>query len=144
MAPIRAFTVALSSPNGAVLGQASSLVTLIDLTGPVYAYADNTSAVVSSSRFVVFPVSLSQPVPSGYTVTVPYTTANGSALAGTDYTAVSGTLTFTAGQSTLSVDVPILDLSVKKTKTLYVDLGTASGATSYNLKGSGLGQLEPG
>ncbi len=42
-------------------------------------------------------------------VTVDYATANGSAEAGTDYTATSGTLTFPAGDTSKSFDVAIMD-----------------------------------
>ena len=41
------------------------------------------------------------------TVTVDYTTVDGSALAGTNYTAESGTLTFTNGQTNQTVTIPI-------------------------------------
>jgi hypothetical protein len=55
---------------------------------------------------VTFTVTLS-PV-SGRSVTVDYATANGSKTAGVDYTAVSGTLTFAAGETTKEVEVTIL------------------------------------
>ena len=38
---------------------------------------------------------------SGKTVTVDYATSNGTATAGSDYTATSGTLTFSAGERIL-------------------------------------------
>ena len=43
------------------------------------------------------------------TVTVGYATADGSARAGEDYTATSGTLTFAAGESSKTVTVAVLD-----------------------------------
>lgn len=43
------------------------------------------------------------------TSTVAYATSNGSAVAGTDYTATSGTLTFTAGQTVKTFSVPIIN-----------------------------------
>jgi len=42
-------------------------------------------------------------------VTVDVATVDGTALAGTDYTAVAGTLTFNAGQTSASFTVPLLD-----------------------------------
>ena len=42
-------------------------------------------------------------------VTVDYQTVNGTAAAGTDYTATSGTLTFEAGESSQTVEVAVLD-----------------------------------
>ena len=43
------------------------------------------------------------------TATVDYTTEDGSALAGTNYTAESGTLTFAAGQDSQTITIPIQD-----------------------------------
>ncbi len=45
----------------------------------------------------------------GGTATVSYTTADGTATAGVDYTAEAGTLTFAPGVATQTIDVPILD-----------------------------------
>jgi len=46
---------------------------------------------------------------SSNTVTVDYATGNGTATAGSDYTAVSGTLTFNPGETGKTFTVPILD-----------------------------------
>jgi hypothetical protein len=54
----------------------------------------------------VFAVTLTLPSPEN--VTVAYTTANASAVAGEDYVAVSGTLTFPPNTLTAQVPVPIL------------------------------------
>jgi chitinase len=51
-----------------------------------------------------FTITLSVPAPAGG-VTVAYSTADGTALAGSDYTAKSGTLTFGPGEKTKTVDV---------------------------------------
>ncbi len=56
---------------------------------------------------VEFAVTLSRAA-SG-TVTVDYATADGTATAGEDYTATSGTLTFAAGETAKTVAVPVLD-----------------------------------
>ena len=49
-------------------------------------------------------LSAAQPVP----VTVRYATADGSAVAGEDYAAIAGTLTFAAGETEQAIDVPVL------------------------------------
>jgi Domain of unknown function (DUF4347)/Calx-beta domain/PKD domain len=53
-----------------------------------------------------FEVSLSRPAPAALSLT--YQTVDGSAVAGEDYQAVSGTLDLVAGQTSASVAVPVL------------------------------------
>ena len=60
---------------------------------------------------------------------VQYATTDGSAAAGSDYTATSGTLNFAAGESTKTVSVPVLDDSIHEDdETLTLALSNASGA----------------
>ena len=75
----------------------------------------------------VFAVTLS--AASTQTVTVNYSTANGTASAGSDYTATSGTLTFLAGSTTatMPISVPVNgDTSVEPDETFFVNLSNAS------------------
>jgi len=60
----------------------------------------------SGTRFVEVPVTL--PAPATKTVQVDFQTVAASARAGSDFTAVSGTLTFARGQSRQVVRVPII------------------------------------
>ncbi len=60
----------------------------------------------SGATNATFTVSLS--AASSQTVTVDYATANGTAVSGSDYTAVSGSLTFAPGQTSKTVPVAIL------------------------------------
>ena len=63
-------------------------------------------------------------------VTVNYATQDGSATAGSDYTAVSGTVTFAAGETRKTVQVPILDDSAEDSgETFYLVLANPSGAS---------------
>ena len=96
------FTVTLSDQTNATLGTASATGTIADDDGePGLRIA---GAAVSEGEPVAFVVSL---VPaSGKPVTVSYETADGTAEAGEDYTAVSATtLTFTAGETGKTVSV---------------------------------------
>ena len=62
-------------------------------------------------------------------VSVGYVTANGSAMAGSDYTATSGTLSFAAGETEKTVPVPVIDdLHDEGDETLTLTLSNASGA----------------
>ena len=83
-----------------------------------------------------FTVSLS-PASTG-TVTVRYATANGSALAGSDYTATSGTLTFTAGQTSKTVTVNMIgNTTAEPNETFAVNLSSPSGAVLGDGQGVG-------
>jgi hypothetical protein len=63
-------------------------------------------------------------------VSVNYATANGTAVAGTDYTQTSGTLTFPAGVTSETVSVPVTTVATGgPTKTFTLNLSGASGAT---------------
>ena len=64
------------------------------------------------------------------TVTVRYRTADGTATAGSDYTAASGTVTFAPGETRKTINVRILDDSVEDSgETFFVELSNPSGAT---------------
>ena len=66
---------------------------------------------------------------STLTVTVDYATSNGTATAGSDYTATSDTLTFAPGDVSKTVSVPILDDAHNEgSETLTLTLSNASGA----------------
>ena len=63
------------------------------------------------------------------TVTVDYATSNGTATAGADYTATSGTLRFAAGEQSKSVSVAVLDDDHDEgEETVTLTLSNASGA----------------
>ena len=86
----------------------------------------------------VFTVSLS--APSTGTVTVAYSTRDDSALAGSDYVATSGTLTFAPGEVTKQITVLVNgDTVAEDVEVFFVDLTSASGATIGD--GEGLGRI---
>ena len=64
---------------------------------------------------------------AAWTVTVEYATRDGTARAGSDYTATSGTLTFAPGDTEKTVSVPVTDDAVQDTpETLTLKLSDAS------------------
>ncbi len=65
-------------------------------------------------------------------VTVNYATSNGTALSGTDYTAVSGTVTFTGVQRHKTITVPLIRGSHGTTKSFTITLSSPSGAALGN------------
>jgi ELWxxDGT repeat protein len=86
-----------------------------------------------------FTVSLS-PAQSK-SITVDYATADGTATAGSDYTAATGTLTFAPGETAKSIDVTVRgDTSPENNETFFVNLKNAAGATL--LKPSGFAVID--
>ena len=78
--------------------------------------------------------------PSG-TVTVEYSTSDGTAQAGSDYTAASGTLNFAPGETRKTVEVAVLDDSHDEgSETLTLVLSNPSGA--YLADGEATGTIE--
>ena len=61
----------------------------------------------TSPQNVSYTVTLSNP--SSQTITVNYATANGTAIAGSDYTSTTGTVTFNPGNTSQFINIPILN-----------------------------------
>ncbi len=81
---------------------------------------------IGPSSIAAFTVSLAWP--SAATTTVSYATADGTALAGRDYTAASGTLTFAPGETSKAILVPTLDDGLPDpTKGFTVNLSNPTG-----------------
>jgi len=129
------FTVGLTSPAGATLARTSAIGTILDddtvTPPPTPSVTINNAAQTegnSGTATLRFTVTLSAAASSP--VTVIYATANGTATAGSDYTAKSGTVTFAPGQTAQIIDVTILgDTIVEPNETFLVRLTSASGAT---------------
>jgi hypothetical protein len=134
------FNVTLSSPGGgAVIGTPSAAVVTItddDVVGGTLTISDvRMFEGNSGARNFVFTVSYAGPsVP----VSVQYATANGTAVAGVDYLAASGTLNFNApGSQTVSVLVNS-DTAKEANETFFVNLSSPTGATISDGQGVGI------
>lgn len=124
-----AFTVNLSAPtNGAVLGTATGTITIADDDLPP---TFHMSAVSVNENAGVATINIIKSGQTAFTHAVNYATANGTASAGSDYTATSGTLTFASTDSVLTVTVPITDdTAYEGNETLSLNLsGPTNGAT---------------
>jgi sugar lactone lactonase YvrE len=87
----------------------------------------------------LFTVSAS--IASSLPVTVNYATANGTAIAGSDYTATSGTLTFAPGSTSAMIRVPLLDdAAAESTEAFTFNLSNPTGATIAN--GTGVATIQ--
>ena len=97
------------------------------INGPVGISVADATVQEGAGAQLDFVVSLSRAATG--TVTVDYLTRDGTAIAGQDYTATSGTLTFAAGETTGTVAVPVLDDAHDEgSETMKLKLSNASGA----------------
>ena len=84
-----------------------------------------------SSSIAAFKVSLSEPSTSS--VTVNYTTQDGTAIGGVEYVSTSGSVTFAPGQTSQTILVRTLDdLITEQTETFNVILSNTVGASFAN------------
>ena len=131
------FTVTLSAPTGAVLGVPTThTVTIFSddaATSGIIQFAAAASSISETAGTVTVNVQRTGLLPASETVH--YATSPGTALAGSDFTGTSGTLTFAAGETAKTIVVPILDDAlVESDETFSVVLsapggGAALGAT---------------
>jgi ELWxxDGT repeat protein len=76
-------------------------------------------------------ITVSRSGGSSGTVTVHYATADGTATAGSDYTATSGTLTFADGETSKTFSVPITkDVLIEPDETVSLQLAAPTGGAS--------------
>jgi hypothetical protein len=94
---------------------------------PKVTFSDATFDVSEAGTEAI--VTVNRTGNTGESVTVDYTSADGSAVAGADYTAVNGTLIFAVGEDTKTFSVPVLeDGLVEGNETVVLTLSGANGA----------------
>lgn len=136
-----AFVLMLASPAGAVIGDGTGAGTILDDDPPAVSgrrVAIGDVAVhegQAGGRSAVFTVSLSKASTSK--VSVSFATSEGSAT-GSDFTANSGKLNFTAGTTSLTVEVDITaDTATEGDEYFSVKLSNATGATIADTTATG-------
>jgi aryl-phospho-beta-D-glucosidase BglC (GH1 family) len=141
-----AFALRLSNPTHATLTKTSATATIQDddsapplppPTPPSMSIGDVTIGEGNSgTRNAVFTVTLSKAATGA--VTVNYATQNGTATAGSDYTAASGTLTFVAGETSKTVTVVVRgDTAVEANETFRVLLSQVTNAVLTDAEATG-------
>ena len=127
--------IVLSNPTNATVA-APGTVTILDDDPATVSFATNTFRVDEYVSQAMISVNLN--APSGLASSINYASSNGTATAGSDYTDVSGTLTFASGVTNRSFVVPIINDTIDEpdeTVRLYLShptnvfLGTLSNAT---------------
>ncbi|WP_071625523.1 Calx-beta domain-containing protein [Poseidonibacter lekithochrous] len=114
----------ISGVMNATLGVSSDTAIIIDDEAkPSLTINDRT--VDEDAGTMTFTVTLSGEADADVTFT--YATSDGTAIAGSDYTAVGGTGTITAGTTTTTIEVPILDDNVyENTESFNMNLSAPS------------------
>jgi len=104
--------------------------------GSAYALKGNTG---KSDSQVILALSM----PASSPITVQYTTTDGTALAGKDYVATSGTVTFPPGITAIPVTIPIIgDRLARGSKSFHVQMSNALGAI-FGVKTASVKILDP-
>ena len=136
------FTVKLSAAVHATLTSAGRTATgTIEDDDPPPRLSIAAASVTEGDGNIRFAVSLDPA--SGRTVTVDYTTAEGTATAGSDYTTVAGTLTFLAAATVRTISVPVLDdQDPEDTETFTVTLSASVNATVASAGRTATGTIE--
>ena len=131
------FTVVLSQPEDATLDSTTGTGTINDDDQDAPPSLRIGDATVTEGGMARFEVSLSVPIDQG--VTVEYDTQDGTARAGSDYTAKSSvTLTFPAQTMTRTIEVVTLhDQDYEGDEAFTVRLRNPSGATLDDATGTG-------
>ncbi|HWT03932.1 MAG TPA: Calx-beta domain-containing protein, partial [Pyrinomonadaceae bacterium] len=120
--PDETFLVSLYNPRDGKIVDGLAVGTIAD-DDPTAISIGNVTVTEGNSgaASAVFKVSLSGP--NAQTVTVNYTTGNGTALHTSDYTAKSGTLSFAPGQLSQNIVVPVTgDMLDESNETFKVQL----------------------
>ncbi len=130
------FTVAFTSTDATFVGGGSATITIVPAgsTVPFISIADASVAKHAGTA----PVAVTMTPAAAGTVTVDYATADGTdangAKAGTNYTATSGTLTFAPGQTSKTINVPILANELyEPNRDFTVNLSNATGGSAIGV-----------
>ena len=122
------FNVNLSGVLNATISDLTGVVSVIDDDGTPFVYFNVATTTAGESDGTAFVAVVISGVPESG-ATVQYTTANGTASSGSDYTSVNGVLTWEAGStSTKYISVPILSDSTEESDEVFtLSLSSPSG-----------------
>ncbi len=127
--PAESIELEISNLSGdAYLAMPSVLGVILDNEPHVYfrQYREEVQERLSGSQLTNILVQLDRPATN--TVTVDYSTANGSANSGSDYSASTGTVTFNTGQQEAVISIPINgDIDPENDETFTVTLSNPVG-----------------
>ena len=120
---------------GVVVGRKQATGTIYTNVPAVTINNTGVAKPTSGQTTMTFTVTLSQAATQ--VVSVNYSFMNGSAVAGTDYVATSGTLTFQPGEASKTITVTVNGDNTTGIKSFYVKLSNATNATLLDASGIG-------
>jgi subtilisin family serine protease len=129
--PDETMNLALASPTGAVLGsQRTATLTILNDDQPgAFAFSAATYSVTEGTPSASITVTRSGGLAAG--ASVRYATSNGTAIAGQDYAAVAGVLSFAGGQTSKTFTVPITNDTLNEPdETVNLTLSTPGGGAT--------------
>ena len=125
--------------GNAVPGQMVAILTIVDndVAPGVFNFGLPTYTTNESDTIVLAQITVIRTNGSTGVVSVDYRTANGTALAGLDYGASAGTLSFADGETMKTFTVPVLPDSVQETnETVFLDLVNPTGGATIGFQNS--------
>ncbi len=128
--PDEQFTVTLQTASNATIAIAQGTGTIVndDSAGKLLFSSQTFTATEDTGSAVI---TVNRVDGASGTVTVNFATSNGTATAGSDYTATSGTLTFLQGETSKTFSIPIANDNVlESSETLNLTLGNATGGAT--------------
>ena len=129
-------TLTLSNPTIALLGAPATATLTITDDDPAPSISIDDVSLNEETGTFTFTLTLSNP--SASVVAVSYATADGTATAGSDYTAATDTLTFAPGDTSETFTVTVLaDTNSEADEMFFVNLSGATNATIGDAQGVG-------
>jgi hypothetical protein len=135
------FSVNLSGPTNANVATSAATGEIINDDAPPGLSINDVTQNEGNSGTTSFTFTVSLAQASGVPVTVQFATGDGTAAAGSDYTATNGTLTFAPGETSKTITVSVLGNAVNEAnETFNVTLSNASGGTPISIP-TGIGTI---
>ncbi|MEC3887615.1 putative Ig domain-containing protein [Xanthomonas campestris] len=136
--PNETFFVNISNVSGASVSDAQGQGTIVNDDAQPTLSIDDVSVNEGNSGTTTATFTVTLSAASGQTVSVNYASADGTATAGSDYVARSGTLTFAPGTTAQGVAITVNgDTAVEPNETFSVALSGVSNASIARATGTG-------
>jgi len=132
---VEVLSLNLANPVFATLGRAKGYASIVDDDlPPSVTIADVT--ITEGHSLVTATVTLTLSAPSGQTVRVQFTTADGTAVAGSDYQIRLGEIQFAPGVVTRTIPITIVgDHAGEPSESLFVNLTSGTAVTIADAQG---------